>query len=226
MESPEVRDLTIDSKAQPGEADRESVGLTMGASLAAEPGAAADSSTLSDIRACVQLLDRVWPREDAPPQPPSRESPTRWAGSGSSGSWDEGASGSCSWPRIPCSAGNSRSRCRAWRSCRVGDAWRRFLREAMAASRLDHPNLVPLLETGEIGAVGYIASVYVEGPSLEAWLARRQEPVPPAQAARLIATLARAIDHVHRRGILHRDLKPANVLLQDSPAGEPASLDP
>ena len=97
-----------------------------------------------------------------------------------------------------------------------GDAWQRFLREAMAASRLDHPNLVPLLETGEIGPVGYIASVYVEGPSLEAWLARRQEPVPSSQAARLIATLARAIDHVHQRGILHRDLKPANVLLQES----------
>ena len=96
-----------------------------------------------------------------------------------------------------------------------GEAWRRFLREAQAASRLDHPNLVPLLETGEIGPVGYIASVYVEGPSLEAWLAQQQSRVPPRQAARLVATLARAMDHAHQRGILHRDLKPANVLLQE-----------
>ena len=74
--------------------------------------------------------------------------------------------------------------------------------------------MVPVLETGEAGPVGYIASVYVDGPSLETWLARRPEPVPPRLAARLVATLARAIDHAHQRGILHRDLKPANVLLQ------------
>ena len=96
-----------------------------------------------------------------------------------------------------------------------GEAWRCFLREARAASRLDHPNLVPVLETGEIGAVGYIASVYVEGPSLETWLARRTEPMAPRHAAHLVATLARAIEHAHQRGILHRDLKPANVLLQE-----------
>ncbi len=107
-----------------------------------------------------------------------------------------------------------------------GDAWRQFLREAMAASRLDHPNLVPLLETGEIGAVGYIASVYVEGPSLEAWLARQQKRMPTRQAALLMVTLARAMDHVHQRGILHRDLKPANVLLQASPTGDPALATP
>ena len=72
MESPEARGLTTDAMAQSEESERENVGLTMCASLAAEPGAAADSSTLSDIRACVQLLDRVWPPGDAPPQPPPR----------------------------------------------------------------------------------------------------------------------------------------------------------
>ena len=64
-----------------------------------------------------------------------------------------------------------------------GAAWRQFRREALAASRLDHPNLVPLLETGEIGPVGYIASVFVEGPSLEAWIAEHGSSLSPRQSA-------------------------------------------
>ena len=93
------------------------------------------------------------------------------------------------------------------------ESWRRFLREVRAASRLDHPNLVPLLEAGAVGPVGYIVSGYVPGPSLEQWLASRREAAQPRWAASLVAALARAIDHVHGQGILHRDLKPANVLL-------------
>lgn len=207
--------------AQPGETHGADVGETFCASLATAPDVAADSSTLSDIRTCVHLLDRVWPREDAFPPPPNPVPDTlgrfrilRELGRGGFGVVflaEDPVLGRKLALKVPRVEVLSR-----------GNAWRRFLREAMAASRLDHPNLVPLLETGEIGAVGYIASVYVEGLSLEAWLARQQGPMPPRQAARLMVTLARAMDHVHQRGILHRDLKPANVLLQESRTGEPA----
>jgi WD40 repeat protein/serine/threonine protein kinase len=90
----------------------------------------------------------------------------------------------------------------------------RFLREARAAARLDHPNVVPVHEVGEVGPVAYLASAYCEGPTLAAWLRRRGEPVPVREAAALVAALADGVEHAHRHGVLHRDLKPANVLLQ------------
>ncbi len=97
--------------------------------------------------------------------------------------------------------------------------WRRFLREVRTASRLDHPNLVPLLEAGAIGPVGYIVSAFVEGPTLEQCLRQARTGAPARFSARLIATLAGAVEHVHERGILHRDLKPANILMQAPECG-------
>ncbi len=90
----------------------------------------------------------------------------------------------------------------------------RFVREARAAAVLDHPNIVPIYEAGELGPVAYIASAYCEGHSLSEWIRARHEPVPARTAARLIATLAGGVQHAHERGILHRDLKPGNVMLQ------------
>jgi tetratricopeptide (TPR) repeat protein len=89
----------------------------------------------------------------------------------------------------------------------------RFQQEARATAGLDHPNLVPVYEAGEQDGVCWIASAYCPGITLSAWLKERTEPVPFALAARLVATLAEAVEHAHRRGILHRDLKPANVML-------------
>jgi WD40 repeat protein len=105
---------------------------------------------------------------------------------------------------------------------------RRFLREARAAAGLDHPNLVPLYEAGEAGPYCYIASAYCEGPTLATWLRGRAEPIPPAGAAQLIATLADAVQHAHERGVLHRDIKPANVLLarNGEESSSPVSPDP
>ncbi|HEY7425552.1 MAG TPA: serine/threonine-protein kinase [Gemmataceae bacterium] len=105
------------------------------------------------------------------------------------------------------------------------DLRQRFLREARAAAALDHPNLVPVYESGEAGGVCYIASAYCPGVNLAQWLQERSEPVSPPMAASLIACLAEAVHHAHGRGILHRDLKPSNVLLVPRTAGAEAADD-
>jgi eukaryotic-like serine/threonine-protein kinase len=89
----------------------------------------------------------------------------------------------------------------------------RFAQEARAAASLDHPNLVPVYEAGEEGEICYIASAFCPGTTLNDWLKKQTEPLAFDQAARLLATLAEALEHAHRRGILHRDLKPANIML-------------
>ncbi len=91
---------------------------------------------------------------------------------------------------------------------------RRFLKEAQAAARLDHPHIVRVHDAGELGPLGYyIASEYCAGPNLRRWLQGQNEPVPGRLAARWLADLADAVQHAHDRGILHRDIKPDNVML-------------
>ena len=90
----------------------------------------------------------------------------------------------------------------------------RFLREARAAARLDHPHIVRVHDAGELGPLGYfIASEFCAGPSLRRWLKAQNEPVPARLAARWLAALADAVQHAHDHGILHRDIKPDNVIL-------------
>jgi eukaryotic-like serine/threonine-protein kinase len=97
----------------------------------------------------------------------------------------------------------------------------RFEREAAAAAKCQHPNLVQIFEIGEHLGEFYLALEYVEGGTLAKAIAGM--PQPPREAATLVEKLARAIDHVHGRGVVHRDLKPANVLLTTE--GEPKITD-
>jgi len=99
----------------------------------------------------------------------------------------------------------------------------RFVREARAGGRLDHPNIVPVYEVAEVGPLCCIASAYCEGSNLASWLRDCQQPLAPRFAAQLVQTLAGAVHHAHSRGILHRDLKPSNILLVPT---TPASSSP
>jgi serine/threonine-protein kinase len=88
----------------------------------------------------------------------------------------------------------------------------RFRTEAEAAARLKHPNIVTVHEVGTFGGQAYLCMEHVGGQTL-AERVRSEGPLPPREAARLVATIARAVEHAHSQGILHRDLKPSNILL-------------
>ncbi len=88
-----------------------------------------------------------------------------------------------------------------------------FLREARAAAQLRHPNIVTVHEVGDGKSESdfYIVTELIDGQSLKAWM--KNHTVDPFLAARLVATLATALDHAHQHKIIHRDLKPGNVLM-------------
>ena len=87
----------------------------------------------------------------------------------------------------------------------------RLQREAGAAARLSHPNIVALHALEEAEGQAFLVEEYVEGETL----ARRLErgPLGPEETLRLAHALASALAHAHQHGVLHRDLKPANVLI-------------
>ncbi len=89
---------------------------------------------------------------------------------------------------------------------------RRFIREAKAASSLDHPNICTIFEIGETedGAL-FIAMALYEGETLRDRLARG--PLPLGEAVEIAAQIAAGLARAHERGIVHRDVKPANVIL-------------
>ncbi|HEU4829316.1 MAG TPA: protein kinase [Gemmatimonadales bacterium] len=97
----------------------------------------------------------------------------------------------------------------------------RFAREIRLAARLQHPHILPVLDSGEVAAGGtpvfYYTMPFVAGESLRARL-EREGPLPADDAIRLTREVADALDHAHRHGIIHRDVKPENILISDGHA--------
>ena len=91
------------------------------------------------------------------------------------------------------------------------EAAARLLREARAASALDHPHIATVYEIGDHAGQPFIAMAHYEGETLAARLARGQ--MPSAEVARILAQVADALDAAHAAGIVHRDLKPSNLML-------------
>jgi serine/threonine-protein kinase len=89
----------------------------------------------------------------------------------------------------------------------------RFIREARAAAELEHPNIVPVYDAGNVEGRLYLAMKFIEGTDL-ARLLEKEGRLGPDRAMPLLEQLADALDAAHRNGLIHRDVKPANALLE------------
>ncbi len=88
----------------------------------------------------------------------------------------------------------------------------RFKREAQAAGRLNHPNIVQIYEYGEDEGTAFIAMEFVEGRELKDHF-DADERFPMAEIVRIMGQLLEALDYSHKNGVVHRDIKPANIIL-------------
>jgi serine/threonine protein kinase len=95
-----------------------------------------------------------------------------------------------------------------------GTYQQRFEQEVRIVSQLEHRNIVPVYDYGQIEGQPYIAMRYLPAGSMDALLV--DGPLPPETLVDMLSQIAPALDHAHSRNILHRDLKPSNILLDDN----------
>jgi serine/threonine protein kinase len=98
----------------------------------------------------------------------------------------------------------------------------RFYREARAAATLNHPNLCPVHDVGEVDGIHYLTMAFIEGRSLSD-LVRPGEPLAADEAVAIVQKLALGMAEAHEKGIVHRDLKPSNISMNQR--GEPVVMD-
>ncbi len=96
----------------------------------------------------------------------------------------------------------------------------RFVRESQMAAAIDHPNILPIYEAGQVEGVYFLAMRYVDGTDLETRL--RAGPLEPRDTIRILAQVASALDAASEAGLVHRDVKPANILIASSKGVEKA----
>ena len=97
----------------------------------------------------------------------------------------------------------------------------RFLTEIETTANLQHPHILPLFDSGEADSFLFYVMPYVDGETLRDRLERERQ-LPVHEAVGMTVSLAGALEHAHRKGVIHRDIKPANILLQD---GQPVIAD-
>ena len=97
----------------------------------------------------------------------------------------------------------------------------RFRREAQAMASVDHPNLCPIYDVGQIEGIDFMSMAFVEGRSMDQLIA--DDRPAPLEAARIVRDLARALAEVHKAGIIHRDIKPSNIMVTHD--GKPMLMD-
>jgi serine/threonine-protein kinase len=88
----------------------------------------------------------------------------------------------------------------------------RFQREAKAAAKLSHPNIVPVFDVGEQGGLMYLVMPLIPGGTLREYLSQRGA-LPLSEAISIVEQVAGALQQAHERGMIHRDVKPANILM-------------
>ena len=88
----------------------------------------------------------------------------------------------------------------------------RFLAEVRTTARLQHPHIVPLLDSGDAGGQPFFVMPYVRGESLRDRLSREKR-LPIDEAVHIAREVGDALDHAHQAGIVHRDVKPGNIIL-------------
>lgn len=93
----------------------------------------------------------------------------------------------------------------------------RFLSEIRTTARLQHPHILPLLDSGEADGLLYYVMPLVTGETLRARLERERQ-LPIVDAVRIAREVASALDYAHRQNVIHRDIKPENILLHDGSA--------
>ncbi len=94
----------------------------------------------------------------------------------------------------------------------------RFRREARAAGRRFHPNIVAILDFGEDDGRPFLAMEYVDGRSLDTIL-RASGPLDPERSVAVITQVLSALGFAHRNGIVHRDVKPSNIMVLEQRRG-------
>jgi eukaryotic-like serine/threonine-protein kinase len=98
----------------------------------------------------------------------------------------------------------------------------RFVREARASAKLNHPHIIQGIDVGQVGGTAYFVMEYVDGPTL-AELIKKRGKIPWREAAKIMLQLADALEHASKVGMVHRDIKPDNILL--TPRGDAKLVD-